>query len=371
VLVVRELLNTYVSIIRDFGYFNDTIISSMSARHWITIVTLLLLAVVVFFGWHQITEAWKLLGSVNLWIFFAILPIQLLSYFAVGEVLFSYLRSKGDLKQMTRWQMARLSLESNFVNHIVPVPGAAGFSYLGWVLRRYGVSVSRSTMAQVIRLIMVFMSFVVLIVISVIALTFDNKVNRVTVGVTLIFVIVSVGVTSFLIYVINNKARLIRISARITKIINKIIYKITRGKKRQIIKLDKVEGFFTEMHRDYLSIKRDKRILVKPICWAFVTNILDVSLIFIAFWSLGFVLNPAVLFIAFGLSSIVAIFAATPGGTGFYEAIMIAFLASSGVSAEVAIAGTLLARATLLLITILFGYVFYQLTINRHGKVTT
>lgn len=360
-----------MSIIRDFGYFNDTIISSMSARHWITIITLALLAVVVFFGWNQIMEAWKLLERVNLWIFILILPVQLLSYFMVGEILFSYLRSKGDLRKTTRWQMTRLSLESNFVNHIVPVPGAAGFSYLGWVLRRYGVSVSRSTMAQIIRLIMIFMSFVVLIVISVIALIFDNKANRTTVGVTLIFVIVSVGATSFLIYAINSKSRLIRITEKMTRFINGIICKITRGKKRQAIKPDKVESFFMEMHKDYLSIKRDKKILIKPICWAFITNIMDVLLIFIAFWSLGFIVNPAALFIAFGLSSIVAIFAATPGGTGFYEAIMIAFLASTGVPAEVAIAGTLLARATLLVITILFGYVFYQLTINQYGKVTT
>lgn len=343
----------------------------MSSRHWITIITLLLLAVVVFFGWHQITEAWKLLGSVNLWIFSIIIPVQILSYFTVGEIMFSYLRAKGDLKKITRWQMTRLSLESNFVNHIVPVPGAAGFSYLGWVLRRFGVNVSRSTMAQIIRLIMIFMSFVVLIVISVIALTFDNKVNRTTVGVTLIFVLTSVGATSFLIYVINNKARLIRISAKITKVINTVASKLTRGKKNQVLQSDKVEGFFVEMHRDYLSIKRDKKVLVKPIIWAFITNMLDVSLIFVAFWSLGFVLNPAALVIAFGLSSIAAVFAATPGGTGVYEAIMIAFLASSGVPAEVAIAGTLLARATLLLLTILFGYVFYQLTINKYGKVTT
>jgi uncharacterized membrane protein YbhN (UPF0104 family) len=47
---------------------------------------------------------------------------------------------------------------------------------------------------------------------------------------------------------------------------------------------------------------------------------------------------------------------------------MIAFLASAGVPAEVAIAGTLLARATLLVGTILFGYIFYQLTINKYGK---
>jgi hypothetical protein len=50
---------------------------------------------------------------------------------------------------------------------------------------------------------------------------------------------------------------------------------------------------------------------------------------------------------------------------------MIAFLASTGIPTEVAIAGTLLARVLLMLGTILFGYVFYQLTILKYGKSTT
>jgi hypothetical protein len=47
---------------------------------------------------------------------------------------------------------------------------------------------------------------------------------------------------------------------------------------------------------------------------------------------------------------------------------MIAFLASAGVPADIAIAGTLVARVTLLLGTVIFGYLFYQLTIVKYGK---
>jgi uncharacterized protein (TIRG00374 family) len=94
----------------------------------------------------------------------------------------------------------------------------------------------------------------------------------------------------------------------------------------------------------------------------------DVALIFIAFLSLGIYVNPATLFVAFGVSSIVSILSVAPGGAGIYEAVMIAFLASASVPADVAIAGTLLARVTLVLGTIIFGYVFYQLTINKNGK---
>ena len=102
--------------------------------------------------------------------------------------------------------------------------------------------------------------------------------------------------------------------------------------------------------------------------WSVITNVLDVSLILIAFISLGYWINPATLFIAFGITSVVSVISSSPGGAGVYEAVMISFLASSGVQPDVAIAGILLARATLLTGTILFGYVFYQLTINKYGK---
>jgi conserved hypothetical protein len=126
--------------------------------------------------------------------------------------------------------------------------------------------------------------------------------------------------------------------------------------------------FFDGLHDDYLAIRRERKILIKPFIWATIANILDVALLWISFWSLGYPLDPALLFIAFGIASIAGAISVTPGGAGVYEAVMVAFLAASGVTPEVAIAGTLLARVTLLAGTVLFGYVFYQLTLNKYGK---
>jgi len=342
----------------------------MSFRFGATIVTILLLVLVVFFGWTEIAKALALMGSVNFWIFALIIPIQLFSYFSVGEIMFTYLRSKGDLKAMSRWDMTRVALESNFVNHIVPVPAAAGFSYLNWAFHRFGVSGGRATMSQIIRVVTMFVGFVSLLLISVLVLSFDSKVSKAIIIISILFVISAIGGIIFVIYSVNNHKRLIILSAWLTKTGNKIILFFTRGKKKDLIKLRAVEKFFTEIHQDYLEINHDKKILIKPMLWAILTNILDVLLIMIAFWSLGFWVNPAILFIAFGLSSVAAAFTATPGGAGVYETIMIGFLASAGISTEIAIAGTLLARSVLLMLTILFGYIFYQLTINKYGKVS-
>ncbi len=343
----------------------------MSFHSKVTVITLILLALVVFFGWGQVVHAWRLLGSVNLWILALLVPIQFFSYYAVGETMFSYFRSKGDLKTMSRWKMTRIALELNFVNHIVPVPSFAGFSYLGWILRNYGVSAGRATMAQIIRFATMFISLVIIIIIAVVTLIFDYGIDRRIIIISGAFIISAAGGTIFLIYMIGSHRRLISLSSWLTRIVNKIMFKLTHGKKRQFLKLRTVEDFFIELHQDYLEIRHDKKILIRPFLWATLADLLDVSLIMIAFLALGFWVNPATLFIAFSLSSIAAVFAATPGGEGVYEAIMIAFLASAGIPADVAIAGTLLARAILFTGTILFGYLFYQLTINKYGKISS
>ena len=124
----------------------------LSFRTWLTIITLVLLTVVVIAAWPEILKAWNLLDRVNLWILALIIPVQFFSYYATGGMIFSYLRAKGDLKGVSHFKMARISLELNFVNHILPSGGAAGFSYLSWVLGMLGVKAGRSTMSQIVRL---------------------------------------------------------------------------------------------------------------------------------------------------------------------------------------------------------------------------
>lgn len=340
----------------------------MKFRHWLNIVTLILLALVIYFGWNEIVRAWNLLGQVNFWVLMLIIPVQVFSYYATGEIIFSYLRMKGHLGDVSRWKMARMALELNFVNHILPSGGVAGFSYLGWALSRHGISAGRSTMAQIVRYALSFASFVMLVVMAVIFLIFDNEINRIILAICGILVLSVIIAIIFAVYILGNRKRLNNFAKWVTKTVNKIASFFTRGKKENVLKNTSVEKFFDDIHDDYLEILRDKKILVKPFIWSIAVNLLDVALLLIAFLSLGYWLDPAILFIAYGLSSIVSVFSGTLGGTGVYEAIMVAFLAMAGIRADVAIAGTLLARVILLAVTILFGYIFYQLTINKYGK---
>ena len=340
----------------------------LSFRGWLTIITLLLLTIVIVAAWPEIVKAAKIVTQIDWWILLLLIPVQIASYYATGAMIFSYLRSKGNIKDMSHWSTTRLALELNFVNHILPSGGAAGFSYLAWVLSKHKVPVARSTMAQLIRFVLTFLSFVLLLIVAIIYLTFTGHIDRATVFVAIALAVAAIGGITFLIWLIKNKLRLERFSARLTRLVNRFVNWITRGKKPHIVKEEVFLEFFGGLHDDYLAIRRERRILFVPFIWAIIANILDVALLWISFWALGYTLDAALLFVAFGIASIAGAISVTPGGAGVYEAVMVAFLAASGVTPEVAIAGTLLARITLLGGTILCGYVFYQLTVNKYGK---
>lgn len=340
----------------------------LSFRGWLTLVTLLLLAVVVVAAWPKIVMAWGLLGRVDLLVLALLIPVQFASYYATGGMIFSYLRSKGNLEDMSHWSMTRLALELNFVNHILPSGGAAGFSYLAWVLKKHKVSVARSTMAQLIRFVLTFVSFIMLLLIAMVILTFRHEIDRSIVAIGTGLVVAAVAAVWIGIWLIKSNARLTRFSAWLTRTVNRFITWITRGKKKDLVNGEVILEFFDGIHDDYLAIRRERKILIRPFVWATVANLLDVALIWISFWALGYPLDAPLLFIAFGIASIAGALSVTPGGAGVYETVMVAFLAASGITPEVAIAGTLLARVTLLAGTILFGYVFYQLTIVRYGN---
>jgi uncharacterized protein (TIRG00374 family) len=239
---------------------------------------------------------------------------------------------------------------------------------MDWLLGFHGVTPGRATIAQVIRYVMTFVSFVILLVIAVLVLILDHTIARPILLISFLMVLACIGLVVASVSLLGNKQRLEHFSNWLVKTGNRFITWVSRGRKQNTIQAKPVDEFFGDLHKDYLDIKRDKALLLKPFLWSIPANVLDVLLLWIAFWSLGTPVDPATLFIAFGLSGAASIVAVAPGGAGIYEAIMIAFLASSGVAPEVAIAGTLLARVTLVIGTIAFGYAFYQMTINHYGK---
>ena len=343
----------------------------MSLRAWVSLITAIFLVLVVFLARHEIERAWNLLESVNLWVLALLIPAQLMVYFAAGEMMFSYLRAKKADHHIPPLQQARMALEMNFVNHVLPSAGVSGISYMSWRLGNYGVSPGRATVAQLVRYVAGFASFITLLIIAVIMVTIDGNVNRWIILLSGMIVVLMLGGTFGLIFLVSSKSRSEKFATWASNTVNRLVRTVTRGHRQAVVYPEPIARFFEEMRHEYQTIIHERKVLIKPYFWGLLFNLMDVILFVITFWALGSPVNPAPVLIAYGLASMAGFILVTPGGAGAYEAIMVSFLATAGITPDVAIAGTLLTRVVVLLGTIGVGYLFYQHAIIKYGKPRT
>lgn len=340
----------------------------MSLRAWLSVASFGLIAIILFFSRHELVHAWQLLGQVNLWILFLLIPAQIIVYYAGGEMIFSYLKAKGRMQDVKWYERAGIALEGNFVNHVFPSGGLSGLSYLTWRLGRYNVPAGRATMAQIVRHVAAVFAFGVLLFLSLFIITIDGEINRWTIFASAVLIILTSSVIVSAIYLLSSKSRTDSFAVWLAGVSKKIVRTVTFGRKKRGLDLADTKEFFSDMHHDYIELKHDKKLLIKPFWWGMLFTVLEAGLFYITFLALGEVLNPAPILIAYGVALVAAFFVITPGGAGAYEAIMVAFLAVAGLSQGVAIAGVVLTRVIVLIGTIVFGYYFYQRALIKYGK---
>lgn len=339
----------------------------LSVRSVISVVTLVLVVAVLIGARHSLVRAWELMGQVNLWILLLTIPAVMLSYFGTGGMIFSYLRQKKIIDNIKVATMMRISLELNFVNHVLPSGGASGVAYFNWRLGKLGVNSARSTVAQAVRYIAGFISTTLLLLVSLLVVTVDGTVNRWLILMSAALIIAMLVGTFLLYYAMGDRRRMDKMSAWVTRVVNKVVATVTFGKRAEILKQSMVEAFITELHQDYLELTRNKRLLLQPIMWGILYTVMDIAIFWVTFWSFGVYVNPATILIAYSVASASSFIFATPGGVGAYEALMVLIITMSGVDNAKALAGVLLARTIVLFVTIVGGYIFYQQEIMRYG----
>ncbi|HEX6462064.1 MAG TPA: lysylphosphatidylglycerol synthase transmembrane domain-containing protein [Candidatus Saccharimonadales bacterium] len=339
----------------------------MSFRHWVSIVSFITVILLVIFSWQDIVRALDLLWRVQWWVIALIIPVQVFSYYASGEILVSFLRAKKELMHVKPLEIVRFSLEFNFVNHVLPSGGLSGISYANWRFKHLGVSSARITLAQALRFIVTFVAYLILLLISLLFLALDGNVSRLMILFASSISTLIVLSTLLFVYIISSTNRVRTIARQLTNALNAVLNRFLR-KRKNIIAEARVENFFMQMHADYIEVKHNPRQLRRPLAWGFAFIIFDIMLFFLVFASFGQFVNPAALLVAYGLAGVAGAFVVTPGGAGAYEAVMISVLASAGVSQGTAILGILLARVILIIMTIGTGYIFYQMALLKFGK---
>ena len=343
----------------------------LGARQILSIVTFILVAIVVWNARHELASAVDYLANTNILIILLLIPEQLLMYYSAGQMFFSFMAAKKDAKKISNWQLMRISLELNFVNHAVPSGGVSGLGYIAWRLKPYGATPGQTSFMYVLRYAITTFANQAQTLIAILAIvlmggaTSANKNVLITVGVISVIVI---NMVIWGIWIAGKKKILDWLAERVKKFVNWFVSVVTFGHKRNVLKDEKVKKFCDEVTADYEEAKRNKKMLKKPIIWGFVYSFLEVATYWVIAISMG---HPELLpqiMVAEAVGSVLGAVIPTPGGAGGYEVSMAAVMWGLGVDLGLATAVVVTTRVIILVGTIVSGYGFYQHAISKLGK---
>lgn len=332
----------------------------------INVITIIALIVLLIVSWPQITAGLDEIGGARWTVIILMIPLQVLNFFAIGKIYQTYFKYNNG-HNITSGFGLKIALELNFVNHVFPSGGVAGFSYLGIRLKDKGIPVARTTLAQVVRFALTFVSFLLILFIGMFMLSFGSGSSgggvALFIGLSIAFLTLFALIVA--IYVFSSESRIKSFTAFLPKAVNMILKPFTKN--RDIINISRIEGLFGDFHKDYLLIAKDWRKLKIPFFWALVVNITEISTVYLAYIALSHPVNPGAVILAYAVASFAGLIAILPGGIGVYEALMTAVLASAGVPKALALSATLIYRILTIIIFVPVGFILYQVALRQTG----
>lgn len=328
----------------------------------LNVVTFVGLLGLIFAIRHQIWDSLNQIKTIRWWLLGLLVVWQLLNYDAYARQIRDLFKILG--KSLPYRYLYKVSLELNFVNHVFPSGGVSGFSYFGVRLKEKGVSGAQASLVNLMKFVLVFISFQIFLFLSLIMLSFSGNVNNfvLLIGGSLA-TIVLVG-TIGIAFIIGSKRRINSFFGFITNALNKLIH-VVRPKYPETINTESARKTFEELHENYMILKSDMGALKKPFLWSIVANATEILTLYTVYVAFGHWVNPGAVILAFAVANFAGFISVLPAGVGIYETLMTAVLVAGGIPAAVSLPVTVMYRVVSMTIQIIPGYYYYHKHLRR------
>ena len=341
---------------------------AFSFRTLLIILTIVLVGYVIYQNWSDILETLDHLQDTNVFILLLLIPEQLFMYYACGQIFFSYLRHRQNVKKFSNKEILKISTELNFVNHAIPAGGIGGLAFLTYRLSSHGVTAGQASFLYVFRYAVTTVINYLQALIAILVLLAFGLIPPEATWIIPVTLLMNTGVLVFLslvIYIASSGKRIRFFARLVEKITSAIVRVVTFGHKKKMIQSQKIQDYFDDIHESVKIAKTNKEYLKGPALWGLVYSLCEIGTYWIVALSLG---RPELLpFIMVG-EAIGSVFDGIVP-YGLYELGMAGVMIALGVDFPTATIITVMTRVITLLFTIVSGSVPYYKAIRGQKNV--
>ena len=331
-----------------------------SFRAVLFLLTFLLVGYVVYQNWPDIVDTLHHIGEANGFVLMLLIPEQLFMYYACGQIFFSYLKNRRDVKKFSKGEILKISTELNFVNHAIPAGGVGGLAFLTYRLFPFGVSAGQASFLYLFRYAITTVINYIQALIAIVVLAGLRLIPESARWIIPVSLLMNLGVFFFLwfvVFVASSKKRIEFFSKIATRVSNGLARVLSFGREKRMFYSDKIQDYFLDIHNSVQIAKENKAYLKKPVLWGVFFSFSEIATYWIVAISLG---RPELLpFIMVG-EAIGSVFDGIVP-YGLYELGMAGVMIALGVDFPTATIVTVMTRVITLLFTIASGsYPYYE-----------
>jgi uncharacterized protein (TIRG00374 family) len=231
-------------------------------------------------------------------------------------------------------------------------------------MRSEGVDAAKSTLSQVLKLFLLYLSFQPLLIIGIFLLALRGHTNNLIILVASSLITLLVVGTFIGIYIIEDRKRINSFLTVITKALNWLIH-LARRHHPETINISGAQKTFNELHDNYEVLKENWRHLKKPFIYMFLANLTEIASLYVVYIAFGHLVNIGAVILAYAVANFAGLISVLPAGIGIYEGLMTAVLAATGIPPKLSIPVTIMYRVVNMFIQLVPGYYFYQRAVKN------
>lgn len=327
---------------------------AMRLRHILFFLAFIVIAILAIVQFGQFQQLINVIKKINVWILVGVVFLRFLYYWTNTKYFESYLKNFNHRPPFK--DLFKDIVVVNFADTIFPTGGVSGIAVLRGRLRKHNISAHTSTVAQAFYRGFTGISFIILLILSLVMLFFSRKIEMVSFRLILV-VLLFMLVASILIFgLLSNRKLLTRVSYLFTRPFNWALKKLKRNSlgKEQLYEL--IERFYETIE----DFRKNWQMLVMPFFWCFLSLLIDITSLYLVFVAFGVYPNPGVVIAAFLVAMTLSILSFFTSGIGVFELGMVGILVGLGMGFDISFSASIVYRFIALWLFLPVGLYFYK-----------
>jgi uncharacterized protein (TIRG00374 family) len=328
----------------------------MRLRHVFIFIALVFTTVLLVIQFGQLQKLIETVKNINLLLLIPVLLLRVLYYWTNTKYFESYLRNFNH--EVPAKKIFKDVVTMNFANTVFPSGGISGIAILRGRFRKHKVSAHTTTVAQAFWFGFTAITFIILLLASLLMLFLSKKIEMVSFRLILILLLFILIGSLVVIALLMNRRIAEKVTYYLTRPTNWLLKKFNRNS----LGKDQLHELNNKFYETLADFKSNWRLLIAPFWWCFITLVIDIASLYMVFIAFGAYPNPGVVIAAFLIALFASVLSVFTSGVGIFEIGMVSILVGLGLGFDISFSASLIYRLIALWLFLPFGFYLYKRT---------